>query len=408
MPEGSGEDGSSLAEHAAADLPAGPSEATDAGEHSTARHRLVVELDPMVFVYLGAGVLAAWTLFALYRTAADFVTAIAVGIILAFALDQPVSRLRARFGLPRPLATIGVCSALVLAVTLLVVLLGPPAVQQAARFSQELPDTVEDLYGLPLIGGRFEDAEASERVTGWVDELPSNVSSEAVSDSVDRLAGGLTAAIAVILVAFTVLFDGELIVSRLRRLVPRRHRAQADRFGRIFYRTLGRYFAGSLLLALMTGAYVLTIGLILGVPLAPLAAVWAMVTDLIPQVGGFLGGSVFVMLAVTAGLVTGILALVLFIAYMSTENYLLQPVVVGKAVKLSPPGTMIAALMGGVTAGVPGALVATPLVACAKAVYFELRFGQPAEEESRDRGLPLIEPARRLVARIRAAWGSHA
>lgn len=407
MPESSGGDGSSHTEHAGPDQTTGPPEETDAGSPA-ARPRLVVELDSMVFIYLGVGVLTAWVLFALVRTATDFMTAIAVGIVLALALDQPVSRLRARFGLPRPLAAIGVCSALVVAVTLLVVLLGPPAVQQATRFGQELPETVEELYGLPLAGDRLQDAEASERVTEWVEELPSNVSSEAVADSVDRLAGGLTAAIAVILVAFSVLFDGELIVSRLRRLVPHRHRERADWFGRVFYRTLSRYFAGSLLLAVMTGTYVLTIGLTLGVPLAPLAAIWAMITDLIPQVGGFLGGSVFVMLAVTAGLVTGILALVLFIAYMSTENYLIQPMVVGSAVKLSPPVTMIAALMGGVSAGVPGALVATPLVATVKAVYIELRFGQPAEEESQGRQLPFVEPARRLAGRVRAAWGSHA
>lgn len=65
--------------------------------------------------------------------------------------------------------------------------------------------------------------------------------------------------------------------------------------------------------------------------------------------------------------------MLLFVAYMSTENYLIQRAVVGKAVNLSPPTTMIAALVGGAAMGVPGALVATPLVGSVKAVYLAVR-----------------------------------
>ena len=43
--------------------------------------------------------------------------------------------------------------------------------------------------------------------------------------------------------------------------------------------------------------------------MAPLAAIWAMLTNLIPQVGGLLGGSFFVLLAVTQGPAVGVAAL---------------------------------------------------------------------------------------------------
>jgi predicted PurR-regulated permease PerM len=86
-----------------------------------------------------------------------------------------------------------------------------------------------------------------------------------------------------------------------------------------------------------------------------------------------LGGSVFVVLALTEGAVTGAIAAALFVAYMSTENYLIAPAIVGKAVNLSPPTTMIAAIVGGTAGGVPGALVATPLVGSAKALFLAAR-----------------------------------
>jgi predicted PurR-regulated permease PerM len=56
----------------------------------------------------------------------------------------------------------------------------------------------------------------------------------------------------------------------------------------------------------------------------------------------------------------------------------LQPLIVGKAVKLSPPATMIAALVGVSAMGVVGALVAVPVVGAVKAVYVELRSDQPS------------------------------
>jgi putative heme transporter len=136
---------------------------------------------------------------------------------------------------------------------------------------------------------------------------------------------------------------------------------------------VGKYFAGSLTVALLNGTVILTAGLLLGIPLAPLAGIWASITNLIPQVGGFLGGSFFVLLAVTEGPVTGLIAVVVFLAYQQFENNVIQPSVIGRAVNLTPPTTMLAALIGGAAAGVPGALAATPLLAAVKSVYLDVR-----------------------------------
>jgi predicted PurR-regulated permease PerM len=132
------------------------------------------------------------------------------------------------------------------------------------------------------------------------------------------------------------------------------------------------------------GLWVLTLGLILGVPLAPLAALWAMLTDLIPQVGGFLGGTFFVLLATTQGVVPALIAAIGFVLYMNFENHIVQPAIVGRSVDLTPPTTMVAAFVGGAIAGIPGALVATPLVGAVKAIYKEARGMALPEQDSRD------------------------
>ena len=129
----------------------------------------------------------------------------------------------------------------------------------------------------------------------------------------------------------------------------------------MIYRTLGRYFGGSITVAILMGLYVLALGLLLGIPLIPLAAIWAMLTDLIPQIGGFLGGSFLVLLALTEGVPTVLIAAAAFVLYMNFENHVIQPAIVGRSVNLTAPTTMVAAFVGAAVAGVPGALVVTPL-----------------------------------------------
>jgi predicted PurR-regulated permease PerM len=67
---------------------------------------------------------------------------------------------------------------------------------------------------------------------------------------------------------------------------------------------------------------------------------------------------------------------VLVVGYMNLENYVISPAIVGEAVDLSPPTTMLAALVGGAAFGVPGALAATPLCGTVKAVYLQARHGE--------------------------------
>src|SRR5437588_228906 len=173
--------------------------------------------------------------------------------------------------------------------------------------------------------------------------------------------------------AVTLLLDGERRVARMRRLVPPQHRDLADRMGSLAYRTVGQYFAGSVLVAAIAGLAVTAVSLALGVPLAPLVGAWVAVFDLVPQIGGAVGGIPFVVLGLTQGAGTGVACLIFFSLYTQFENHVLQPLIVGRSVHLSPPATMTAALVGVSAAGVVGALVAVPLLGTAKALYLELR-----------------------------------
>ena len=358
--------------------------------------RLRLQLDLRTGAYIIVAVVGTLTVLAVLSDTASMLTRIAIGILIALALDPLADALQRRLSLSRGIAVGILALGVLLFAGLLIAILGPRAVAEAGNFSDQLPETLDEIESLPLIGDWARDNDLATKVQDWLRELPEKITDERIEEVASSLVSGVASILIVGLIAIAVLIDGENLVGRVRRLLPPDRRPQADRVGQIAYRTVGRYFGGSVTIAFLQGVYVLTLGLLLGVPLTPVAAVWAMITNLIPQVGGFLGGSFFVLLASTQGAREAIIAGVAFVVYLNIENNLIQPAIVGRSVDLTPPTTMVAAFIGGAIAGIPGAVIATPLIGTAKAIYMEARGRQKADPEA---GFGFLDRVRNVFRR---------
>ena len=78
---------------------------------------------------------------------------------------------------------------------------------------------------------------------------------------------------------------------------------------------------------------------------------------------GALAGIIIVTVAFLTSTTAGIVVAVFFVLYQQLENHLLQPLVYGRTVELSPLAVLIAVLIGAEVAGVLGALAAIPVAA---------------------------------------------
>jgi len=324
----------------------------------------------------------------LIRVAPRALTVLAVGTLLALALTPLVTAAQRRLHLPRPAAVASVVVALLLLAVAAVALLAPPAIRQGRQLGGDLDEVVGQIEQLPIVGDDLEKAGTADKVRQWVEGLPDRLEGKdtPLGDTALRVADGFIAALFTLLITIALLLDGERFIRGVRRLVPSARRPQADRIGRLAYETVGRYVAGSVLVAGIAGVSVLVMGLILGVPLTPLLAFWVAIFDLVPQIGGAAGGIPFVLLGLTQGLTKGLICAVFFILYLQFENHVLGPLIVGRSVKLSPPATMTAALIGVSAGGVVGALLAVPVVASVKVVYLELRRPPPEPDLARFTG----------------------
>jgi putative heme transporter len=335
----------------------------------------VVDLDWRSVVVLLAAFSGLVAFTALVHETPRSSTVIAIAVLLALALNPLVVTVQRWIRAPRSLAVVAVLTGFTGAVVLIGVLLVPPAVDQGRKLGSQLPEVVQNINHLPLVGHQLAKGHAAEHLQTTIEGLPDRLAGNTapLERWARHLADGIVLGAVTLLLTVALLLDGERLLRAARRTVPPRRKEQADRLASLGYHIVGRYVAGSVLVAGVAGVVILIAGLVLGVPLAPLVAVWFALWDLVPQIGGAAGGVPFVLLGVTQGAGIGVICAVVVILYLQLKHQVLQPVLIGQAVKLSPPATMTAALVGIASGGVVGALLAVPLVGAAKAVYLELR-----------------------------------
>ncbi len=366
----------------------------------------MVDLDPRSVLVAVATVFAIVAVVAMALSGPAAALIVVAGL-LAFALDPVVDVIEQRFGLHRGYAVAVLVLGVVVITAGTLAILGPQTVEQARGFQNDLPKVVDELDGLPLVGTYLAENDVPQKIQDWAARLPRQLSGDTsqITNAAEVVTTTLLAALGMALILIALLIDGPWLVAGAQRLIPPERRETANRLGNIVGRVIGRYFAGSLLLSVLQGLQVLVTGLVLGVPLSPLLAVWAAVWNLVPQLGGAIGGIVFVLVAFTQGATTGIIAGVVFMVYMTFANNVLLPVILGKAVDISPLTTMVATIAGFSIGGIIGAMLAVPLIGAGKAMYLEVR-SHRRSDISRDHDPPPPGPFTRTVRRFRSRPGA--
>lgn len=95
-------------------------------------------------------------------------------------------------------------------------------------------------------------------------------------------------------------------------------------------------------------------------------------TDLIPYIGPYIGGSIAILVALSEGKGIIIATLIFIVIVQLLENYVMQPIVMSKSVKISPLLIIIGLLVFGNLFGIVGMLISTPLVCIVRVIYLYL------------------------------------
>ncbi|GAB3913388.1 AI-2E family transporter [Kibdelosporangium lantanae] len=311
------------------------------------------------------------------------------------------------------------------AIALLLAALMAPGVEKLVelRVPRGLSVAIVLVAGLALLGGvltfvisefanglpqlQTQVGNSLETIKKWLFEGPLHLQKDQLQGFINNIfdsikanqaaitSGALTTAASIgellagfVLTLFILIFflsDGARIWRFLTRGVPEPVRDRVDVAGRRGFSSLVHYVRATAAVAVVD-AVGIGIGLwIVGVPLVvPLAAL-VFLGAFIPIVGAVIAGAVAVLVALVAqNFVSALIVLAIVIAVMQLEGHVLQPWLLGRAVRLHPLAVVIAITAGLVAGGIPGALLSVPLLAVLNAGIKSLLHDHEVEPEAVD------------------------
>ncbi|GHJ94933.1 AI-2E family transporter [Streptomyces sp. NE5-10] len=300
-----------------------------------------------------------------------------VAALLVTALLQPtVARLRAR-GVPRGLATALTATAGFVVMGLVGWFVVWQVMDNIDNLTDRVRDGIEELKRW-LLDSPFHVTERQ------INEIAKNLSDTIGANAEQITSAGLQGVTVIVetmtgilLAMFSTLFllyDGKKVWEWTLKLVPAQARPGVAGAGPRAWRTLTAYVRGTVLVALIDAVFI-GLGLyFLEVPMAVPLAVFIFLFAFIPLVGAVISGALAVIVAlVTNGPGTALGVLLVVLAVQQIEGHVLQPFILGRAVRVHPLAVVLAVAAGGLTAGIGGAVVAVPLVAVANTVVGYLK-----------------------------------
>jgi predicted PurR-regulated permease PerM len=170
-----------------------------------------------------------------------------------------------------------------------------------------------------------------------------------------------------LLVLFSTLFlliDGRGVWHWVVRLFPKKARPAVDGAGRAGWHTVGAFVRVQILVAFIDAVGIGIVALILQIPLAIPIAVLVFLGSFVPVVGAFVTGFLAVFIAlVYNGPVAALIMLGGVLLVQQLEGHVLQPLIMGNAVKVHPLAVVLAVIAGGTLGGLAGTFFAVPVVA---------------------------------------------
>ena len=335
---------------------------------------------------------AAWSWRLLLLAAALYLIARVIGVLyivvvpctaalLLTALLQPLTARLRRAGLPGLAATW--CTLLIAALVL-----GGLVLLVTNRVSADYPTLVD------------ETRHTTTQVESWLSGAPFHIKSSNVQKALNNIpgylskhkalvegtvvTGGKIAAeffgglVLMLFVMFFLIKDGERIWTWLLGGLRTDTAERVNRAGHAAWLAVVYYMRGTVAVAAI---HALVIGLTLyfmGAPLVIPLAVLVFVAAFVPLVGLLVAGALAILVTLAAkGWVAAVILLVVLIIEDQLEGHLLQPQVVGRVIRLHPLAIILSLAVGGVLAGIAGAVVAVPIVAVITRAVPELRRRDP-------------------------------
>ncbi|MFF7747954.1 AI-2E family transporter [Streptomyces sp. NPDC007971] len=317
-----------------------------------------------------------WVLMRVISAVQLVVFAFVIALLVTALLQPTVARLTRR-GVPRGPATALTAISGFVVIGLMGWFVTWQVMENIDTLSSQIQNGIDDLRNW-LLKSPFHvtDKQINQIAKNLREAIGANADqiTSAGLEGVQVIVETLTGILLVFFSTLFLLYDGKRIWEWFLKLVPAAARPGVAGAGPRAWSTLTAYVRGTVLVALIDAIFI-GIGIyFLNVPMAVPLAVFIFLFSFIPLVGAVASGALAVIVAlVTQGVFTAVMTLVVVLAVQQIEGHILQPFILGRAVRVHPLAVVLTVAAGGMVAGIGGAVVAVPLVAVTNTVVGYLR-----------------------------------
>ena len=339
--------------------------------------RVIFILAVALLIFVCSKLLHDWEILPLIGRILSIISPFFIGILIAWLVDPMVKALQKR-GVHRTLGTIFVYVIFLSAVYLVLRVMSPTVWHQLNELISSVPsflnsikdwidgafDRVSDMSGYDL-------KDAQDNVYQTINNLGNsltvglpttimNVVSTVITGGANLLIG--------LLIGFYMSLDFGNVKQHLLNCVPKSYRKDTKDLMERLNANLRSYVHGTLRIMLILFVFQSIALWIAGLPAPMIFGLFCAVTNVIPYIGPYIGGAPAVIVGLSISPMTGICTLIAVVIAQLLESNFLQPLVMGKTMKLHPVTIMIGLLLFGSFFGILGMILATPIIAIIKTI----------------------------------------
>ena len=175
-------------------------------------------------------------------------------------------------------------------------------------------------------------------------------------------------------VSFFLIKDGDRIWGWLTVRLEAERKRRTDLAARAAWKAIVYYVRGTVAVAAIHAVVIGITLTIMGAPLVAPLTLFMFLAAFVPLVGMLVAGGLAILVVLaTKGWIFALILFGIMVVMNQLEGHLLQPQVVGKMVRLHPLAVILVLAVGGVVAGIAGAVVAVPITAAVTSAARALR-----------------------------------
>lgn len=305
-----------------------------------------------------------------------FAPVVLAGVL--YYLLRPIVNLLGR-KIPRTFAIIIIFLAIVGIMTGATLIVGPELQRQFTHFVDNIPVFSQSIqqWAFSMMENewflRFQENDylSIEKITTYLEENAQNMLQDAgakIAGTVGFVANIIMVLVLVPFVLFFMLKDGKQAPTFLLKILPKKHQTEAENIIKDMDEALSAYIQGQIIVSFCVGLTAYIGYLIIGLDYSLVLGIVAMVTNVIPFIGPWIGTFPAVIVGLLTSPLQAALVIIVVIVVQQLDSNITSPLVMGRKLNIHPLTIIFVLLIAGKFAGLLGLIFAVPAYALLKVI----------------------------------------